>query len=160
MFPNSFCWPKMSCCRQQVLTVWLRCWFTRPADMLLLLSVQMSQVRKCSSILLFISQDQSTPWVFVVGIGLAPWSHWWQECSGHFIPVEMANVGLGVEKESIFSAEIIEAAVNSQNGVSTARIWTSPWGQGPSCRVLDTSLNRLWFHLGSLNTVKFAQDLV
>lgn len=46
-------------------------------------------------------------------------------CSDHFVPVKIANVILGIERESKFSAGSIEAAVSRQNGASTARIWTS-----------------------------------
>lgn len=63
------------------------------------------------------------------------------------------HVILGVEGESIFLTESLEAAVTRQNGVSTERIWLSPCGQGPSCRTLDASLSKLGFHLIALNIV-------
>lgn len=53
----------------------------------------------------------------------------------------------------MFSTECLEADVARQNGVSTERIWPSPWSQGPSSRTLDTSLSRPGFHLFPLNVV-------
>lgn len=70
------------------------------------------------------------------------------------------HVILGVEGESMFLTESLEAAITRRNGVSTERIWLSSCGQGPSCRTLDASLSKLGFHLIALNIVNLPRFLV
>lgn len=77
--------------------------------------MQMSQVKKCDNIALFVC-------LFVLGISLAPW--WHNLCSDLFVSVKMSNVILETEVKKEFLAESIAAAVNRQNEVSPARIWT------------------------------------